>query len=241
MEAGVNEPARGVKRGRAVGHTEVVVVDEHDRVDVDQRDAFDLLGRAGDGVDVEDELAVPEVLRQWATLVTDAGRYWYHGEACTEPWYGGFGFDVHAVRHFDRLVSAATTARTEVSTPRTARAARPTSTTGPPPTPTWSTPAAPARGTATAPTSLTDSLMSHQHNTFHNPGPATAAMVRAAIDQADISAACDAIVGSALHGDGDWKELQDLYLSLLDGQDPQVASVAMICLGHLARVYRHFR
>jgi hypothetical protein len=80
--------------------------------------------------------------------------------------------------------------------------------------------------------------MSHQHNTFHNPGPATAAMVLAAIERADSSAACDAIVGSALHGDGDWKELQDLYLSLLDGQDPQVSSVATICLGHLARVYR---
>jgi hypothetical protein len=59
-------------------------------------------------------LAVPEVFRTWAVLVSNAGSYWYHGEACTEPSYGAPGIDVHAVRHFQRLVSAAARARAEV-------------------------------------------------------------------------------------------------------------------------------
>jgi hypothetical protein len=60
-------------------------------------------------------LAVPEVLRRWATLIGDAGDYWHHDESCTEPdWETGF--DVHAVRHFHRRVSVARRARAEVLT-----------------------------------------------------------------------------------------------------------------------------
>lgn len=59
-------------------------------------------------------LAAPELLRDWAVTIADAGAYWYHGESCTEPHFGPGGIDVHAVRHFHRQVSAAARARAEV-------------------------------------------------------------------------------------------------------------------------------
>ena len=79
--------------------------------------------------------------------------------------------------------------------------------------------------------------MSHQHHTFHNPPPATPAGVRMALENDDVSGALDAMVGCALYGVGDWRESQDLYLTLLDHDDPQVQALAATCLGHLARVY----
>ncbi|RZU76369.1 hypothetical protein EV384_5017 [Micromonospora kangleipakensis] len=57
--------------------------------------------------------AAPGLLRQWATTVGRAGGWWYGDESCTEPDWG-VGFDVHAVRHFHRRVSAARRARAEV-------------------------------------------------------------------------------------------------------------------------------
>lgn len=58
-------------------------------------------------------LADPQLLRGWSTSIGGAGSYWSHGESCTEPdWQTGF--DVHAVRHFHRRVSAARRARAEV-------------------------------------------------------------------------------------------------------------------------------
>jgi len=78
--------------------------------------------------------------------------------------------------------------------------------------------------------------MSHQHHTFYNPPPATPANVRMALDSNDVSGALDAMVGCALYGDGDWRESQDLYLTLLDHDDRQVQALAATCLGHLARV-----
>jgi hypothetical protein len=80
--------------------------------------------------------------------------------------------------------------------------------------------------------------MSQEHRTFHNPPSATPADVRRALDREDIYGALDAMVGCALYGDGDWRELQDLYLTLLDHDDRQVQALAATCLGHVARVYR---
>ncbi|GAA4563110.1 hypothetical protein GCM10023176_06360 [Micromonospora coerulea] len=57
--------------------------------------------------------ALPEQLRNWALLIGRAGGHWYGDESCTEP-DSAAGFDVHAVRHFHRLVSAARRARAEV-------------------------------------------------------------------------------------------------------------------------------
>lgn len=79
--------------------------------------------------------------------------------------------------------------------------------------------------------------MGHQHNTFHNPPTATPSDVREALGRDDVSGALDAMVGCALYGDGDWRELQELYLALLDHDDRQVQALAATCLGHLARVY----
>jgi hypothetical protein len=79
--------------------------------------------------------------------------------------------------------------------------------------------------------------MGHEHHVFRNPPPATPAGVRAALDRGELSSALDAMVGSVLHGEGDWKELQDLYLALLDHEDRQVRLLAATCLGHVARVY----
>ncbi|MEV4703436.1 hypothetical protein [Actinoplanes sp. NPDC049316] len=79
--------------------------------------------------------------------------------------------------------------------------------------------------------------MDHRHHTFHNPPSATPSDVRAALDRDDIVAALNAMVGCALYGDGDWKESQELYLTLLDHNDHQVQALSATCLGHLARVY----
>ncbi|WBB76001.1 hypothetical protein O7602_10985 [Micromonospora sp. WMMD1128] len=79
--------------------------------------------------------------------------------------------------------------------------------------------------------------MSHQHHVFRNPPPAAPGEVRAALDCGELSRALDAMVGAVLHGDGDWQELQELYLGLLDHEDRQVRLLAATCLGHLARVH----
>jgi hypothetical protein len=84
---------------------------------------------------------------------------------------------------------------------------------------------------------IEDGGMTHQHHTFHNPPPATPAEVRAALDRGDLSGALNAMVGTALYGDGDWTEAQELHLELLDHDDRQVQALAATCLGHLARVY----
>ncbi|WP_247662822.1 hypothetical protein [Micromonospora sp. U21] len=75
--------------------------------------------------------------------------------------------------------------------------------------------------------------MRHEHHVFHNPPPAVPADVRTALDRGDLSRALDAMVGSALYdGDGgDWKELQELHLQLLDHEDHQVRALATTCLG----------
>jgi hypothetical protein len=80
--------------------------------------------------------------------------------------------------------------------------------------------------------------MSHEHRTFFNPPPATPADVGAALEDQDVPGALNAMVGCALYGHGDWRETQDLYLTLLGHEDRQVQSLAATCLGHVARVYR---
>jgi hypothetical protein len=80
--------------------------------------------------------------------------------------------------------------------------------------------------------------MDHEHRIFRNPPPATPAEVSASLDRDDVPGALDAMVGSVLYGNGDWRELQELCLGLLDHADHQVAALAATCLGHLARVYR---
>lgn len=40
-----------------------------------------------------------------------------------------------------------------------------------------------------------------------------------ALGRGEVSNALDAMVGAVLYGDGDWEELQDLYLALLDHDD----------------------
>ncbi|WP_410809089.1 hypothetical protein [Micromonospora sp. 067-2] len=79
--------------------------------------------------------------------------------------------------------------------------------------------------------------MSHEHCVFRNPPAATPGEVCAALDRGELSNALDAMVGAVLYGAGDWQELQELYLGLLDHEDRQVRLLAATCLGHLARVY----
>ena len=83
-----------------------------------------------------------------------------------------------------------------------------------------------------------DVPVSHEHRVFHNPPQATPAEVRAALARGDLPVALDAMVGTALYDAGDWKELQDLHLQLLEHDDRQVSALAATCLGHLARVHR---
>ncbi|MEU5872517.1 hypothetical protein AB0A73_13295 [Glycomyces sp. NPDC047369] len=91
---------------------------------------------------------------------------------------------------------------------------------------------------ATCPRTTQDNVtVRHEHHVFHNPPSSTPAEVHAALDRGELPAALDAMVGTALHGNGDWKELQDLHLRLLEHEDHQVSALAATCLGHLARVY----
>ncbi|MFG1675361.1 hypothetical protein [Micromonospora sp. NPDC049282] len=85
---------------------------------------------------------------------------------------------------------------------------------------------------------MENAVVRHEHHVFHNPPPSTPAEVNAALDRGDLSAALDAMVGTALYGDGDLGELQELHLRLLAHDDHQVSALAATCLGHLARVYR---
>nr|WP_193599512.1 hypothetical protein [Micromonospora purpureochromogenes] len=80
--------------------------------------------------------------------------------------------------------------------------------------------------------------MRYEHHFFHKPPSSTPAEVHAALDRGDLSAALEAMVGTALYGEGDWRELQELHLQLLGHEDHQVSALAATCLGHLARVYR---
>jgi hypothetical protein len=80
--------------------------------------------------------------------------------------------------------------------------------------------------------------MGHEHHIFRNSPPATPADVCLSLDRSDLPGALDAMVGSVLYGDGDWEELQELHLGLLDHDDLQVRALAATCLGHIARVYR---
>lgn len=48
---------------------------------------------------------------------------------------------------------------------------------------------------------------------------------------------CETLIRVALH-DPDWRWVQSQCLSFLDGPDPALQSVAIICLGHLARIHR---
>ncbi|MFJ5599910.1 hypothetical protein ACIP95_18480 [Micromonospora parva] len=45
--------------------------------------------------------------------------------------------------------------------------------------------------------------MRHEHHVFHNPPSSTPAEVHAALARGDLSAALDAMVGTALYGEGD--------------------------------------
>jgi hypothetical protein len=68
---------------------------------------------------------------------------------------------------------------------------------------------------------------------YHEPPAATAAQVRAALAEGDVSTL---LVGAALH-DPDWEAVQELCLELLDGDDAELAATAVTCLGHLARLH----
>jgi hypothetical protein len=83
-----------------------------------------------------------------------------------------------------------------------------------------------------------DAWVSHEPRLFQSPPPATPADVCAALDRGDVTSALDAMVGTALYHRGDWKELQELHLRLLEHDDRQVSALAATCLGHLARVHR---
>ncbi|MCZ7424281.1 hypothetical protein O7607_00910 [Micromonospora sp. WMMA1949] len=78
--------------------------------------------------------------------------------------------------------------------------------------------------------------MRHEHHVFRNPPSSTPAEVHAALDRGDLSAALDAMVGTALYSDGDWRDMQELHLQLLGNEDHQVSALAATCLGHVTRV-----
>ncbi|XVV10805.1 hypothetical protein ACQP2X_39080 [Actinoplanes sp. CA-131856] len=56
-------------------------------------------------------------------------------------------------------------------------------------------------------------FMGHEHPRFRKPVSATPIEVRTALRRGEVSNALDAMVGAVLYGDGDWEELQGLYLA----------------------------
>ncbi|MBM7790864.1 hypothetical protein [Tenggerimyces flavus] len=60
---------------------------------------------------------------------------------------------------------------------------------------------------------------------------------RSAIDAGEWGSAGRELVGLAMHSD-DWRMVQELCLALLDHDDVDLRSVAIICLSHIARIHR---
>lgn len=76
-----------------------------------------------------------------------------------------------------------------------------------------------------------------EHRTYEEPRPISKLKAEEELASGDIERMCTALVGLAFH-ESDWKWVQKRCLSLTQHPEPQVAGVALTCLGHLARIHR---
>jgi hypothetical protein len=72
---------------------------------------------------------------------------------------------------------------------------------------------------------------------YEEPPDATVGQVRAALAAGEEpSHVSTLLVGAALH-QSDWRNVQELCLELLDGENAAIAATSVTCLGHLARLH----
>jgi hypothetical protein len=72
---------------------------------------------------------------------------------------------------------------------------------------------------------------------YREPSPVDRAGAETALASGDAARICETLVGLASH-DPDWRWVQGQCLRFASAADPQVAPVALVCLGHLARLHR---
>lgn len=71
---------------------------------------------------------------------------------------------------------------------------------------------------------------------YEEPEPSRPQDVIAALDRGDPFGASKALIGAAMHHE-EWRDVQELCLRLLEGEDRNVAATAATALGHLARIH----
>lgn len=79
--------------------------------------------------------------------------------------------------------------------------------------------------------------MTNPHLRYVEPPIGDPVVFRRALNAQDWSAAKDELLGLALHHD-DWRWVQETCLGLLDHESIDLRTVAVISLGHVARIHR---
>ena len=72
---------------------------------------------------------------------------------------------------------------------------------------------------------------------YHSPRPLSRSTAERRLASGDASTVAHALVAVAL-SDPDWQWVQSHCLRLASSSNPEVASIAVTCLGHLARLHR---
>lgn len=72
---------------------------------------------------------------------------------------------------------------------------------------------------------------------FENIQPLSRESAMEAFASGDSKRICDALVAIAFY-EGDWQWVQGICLLFLENVNPDICSVAAICLGHIARIHR---
>lgn len=71
---------------------------------------------------------------------------------------------------------------------------------------------------------------------YVSPGPFQRTSAEDALASADVKVVCEALVSVAF-GSPDWRWAQDICLSFLRNESPDLRRLAATCLGHIARIH----
>jgi len=74
-------------------------------------------------------------------------------------------------------------------------------------------------------------------NRYEEVPPSSRAALATALLEGDFESAAERLLGVVLH-DGDWRWCQDRCLALVDHESEAVRRIAVLGLGHLARLHR---
>jgi hypothetical protein len=80
-------------------------------------------------------------------------------------------------------------------------------------------------------------MTQHPHRKYLKPPQGDLAIYRSALSSKDWQTAKNELLGLALHHDS-WRMVQDACLSVLDHESIDLRTVAVISLGHIARIHR---